>query len=315
MTPATPLLFELAPKQIEHNYFTLELENEIAVINAAIGAAITGAKAMAGTSGGGFDLMTEALSFAGQAEVPLVLYNAQRPGPGTGVPTATAQGDLNMVRHSGHGDFPRIVLAPGDITECEELTSQCFYFSQKLKIPCILLTDKHLSESFFTSEDIPKITKSEKLATLKRYNSYEHDENGNVVETPEAIEKEITKRINKFSLVNKEISKFQQFKVFGKKTSKNIIISWGSNKGVILDCIQDLDVKFIHITHLVPFAEGLEKELKDKNIIAIENNSHSHLAELISENTGLEINKHILKYNGLPFYANELKKEIKRILK
>lgn len=270
---------------------------------------------MAGTSGGGFDLMTEALSLAGQAEVPLVLYLAQRPGPGTGVPTATAQGDLNMARHSGHGDFPRVVLAPGDITECEELTSQCFYLSQKLKVPCILLTDKHLSESYYTSEETPKIIKSEKSTSLKRFNSYEHDQDGNVVETPDKIEIEIAKRIKKFGMLNKEISKFKQYMVFGKKESKNVIISWGSTKGAILDSISDFDVKFIHITHLVPFAEGLEKELKDKNIIAIENNSHSHLAELISEHTGFKINKYILKYSGLPFYANELKEEIKRALK
>ncbi len=315
MTPATPLLFELAPKQMENNYLTLELENEISVINAAIGAAITGAKSMCGTSGGGFDLMTEALSLAGQAEVPLVLYLAQRPGPGTGVPTATAQGDLNMARHSGHGDFPRVVLAPGDITECEELTSHCFYLSQKLKIPCILLTDKHLSESYFTSGESPKIIKSEKSTSLKRYNSYEHDSEGNVVESPEKIIEAIAKRIKKFGLLNKEISKFEQYKVFGKKNSKNVIVSWGSTKGVILDSIPEFDVKYVHITHLVPFAEGLEKELKDKNLIMIENNSTSQLSEIILENTGFKIKTNILKYDGLPFYSNELKEELKKVLK
>jgi len=315
MTPATPLLFELAPKQTKHNYLTIGLENEIAVINAAIGAALTGAKSMLGTSGGGFDLMTEGLSMAGQAEIPLVLYNSQRPGPGTGVPTSTAQGDLNMVRHAGHGDFPRVVLAPGDITECEELISQCFYLSQKLKIPCIFLTDKHLSESYYTSEATPKIIKSQKTTSLKRYNSYEHDENGNLIETPTEIQKIISKRINKFNILKKEISRFKQYKIFGKRNSNNVIISWGSTKGAILDSIQGLNVKYIHITHLFPFAKGLEKELKNKKIITIENNSNSQLSELILENTRFRITKNILKYNGLPFYTNELKEELKRILK
>ena len=138
MTPATPVLGELAEKQKEENIFVFEPENEIAVINAAVGSSITGAKAMIGTSGGGFDLMTEALSLIGMAEVPLVIYLSQRPGPSTGLATYTGQGDLQMARHSGHGEFPRVLVAPGEPKECQELTSQCFYFSQKFKIPAII---------------------------------------------------------------------------------------------------------------------------------------------------------------------------------
>src|SRR4030043_209154 len=100
MTPATNVAGELAEKQIENNHIVLELENEIAVINAAIGSAITGAKKMIGTSGGGFDLMTEALSLAGIAESPLVIYLASRPGPSTGLATYSGQGDLDMARHA-----------------------------------------------------------------------------------------------------------------------------------------------------------------------------------------------------------------------
>ncbi|MFH1365479.1 MAG: 2-oxoacid:acceptor oxidoreductase family protein, partial [archaeon] len=162
MTPATPVLSELAQKQEKNNFLTLELENEIAVIMSAIGSAATGAKSMVGTSGGGFDLMTEAISMAGQTEIPIVIYLAQRPGPSTGVATSTSQGDLNLARHSGHGEFPRIVLAPGCPKEASELTSQAFYFSQKFKIPVIILSDKHLAESFYTLSEKPKITNSEK---------------------------------------------------------------------------------------------------------------------------------------------------------
>jgi len=98
---------------------------------------------MIGTSGGGFDLMTESLSLAGIAETPLVIYLASRPGPSTGVATYTAQGDLDMARYAGHGEFPRMVLAPGCPKEAEELTSQAFYFSQQFGIPIIILSDKH----------------------------------------------------------------------------------------------------------------------------------------------------------------------------
>jgi 2-oxoglutarate ferredoxin oxidoreductase subunit alpha len=150
MTPATNVLGELAEKQIKNNILVLELESEIAVINSAIGSVITGAKAMIGTSGGGFDLMTESLSLTGIAEIPLVIYLASRPGPSTGVATYTGQGDLQLAKNAGHGEFNRIVLAPGDPKECEELISQSFYFSQKFKIPAVILSDKHLAESIYT---------------------------------------------------------------------------------------------------------------------------------------------------------------------
>jgi len=114
---------------------------------------------MIGTSGGGFDLMTESLSLCGMAEVPLVFYLAMRPGPSTGVATYTSQADLNLALYSGHGEFPRIVLAPGDPKEAIELTNQAFYFSQKFKIPSIIVSDKHLAESFYTLHDNPKLTK------------------------------------------------------------------------------------------------------------------------------------------------------------
>ena len=178
MTPATPILGELAEKQEEKQILVLQLENEISVINAGIGSAMTGAKIMMGTSGGGFDLMAESISLAGMAEVPIVIYLAQRPGPASGVATYTAQGDLHIARHSGHGEFPRTVFAPGDPKECEELTSQAFYFSQIFGIPSIVLGDKHLAESFYTLTEKPKIEHSRKLASMGRYNSYEKNKTG-----------------------------------------------------------------------------------------------------------------------------------------
>lgn len=315
MTPATPLLFELAPLQIKNNFLVLELENEISVINAALGSSITGAKSMVGTSGGGFDLMTEALSLAGIAEIPLVIYLAQRPGPGTGVPTYTSQGDLDVARHSGHGEFPRLVVAPGDPIEAAELTSQCFYFSQKFKIPSILLSDKHLAESFYTLEKEAKITDSEKSTSLKRYNSYEHNLKGEVIDDIDNIKKAVESRIKKSKDMAKEAEKFNMFDIYGK-TSKNLIVSWGSTKGAILDAIKDLDCKFLQILYLEPFPEKIKTELnKAENVIVIENNSTSPLSSLIAEKTGILIKNKILKYDARPFLADELKKEIKENLK
>lgn len=314
MTPATPLLSELANSKGEH--LTIELENEIAVINAGVGSAITGDKAMIGSSGGGFDLMTEAISMTGQAEIPLVAYLAMRPGPGTGVATYTSQGDLQMARHCGHGEFQRLVVAPGDPTEAEELTSQCFYFSQKYKIPAIIISDKHLAESFYTCEEKAKITKSEKTTILKRYNSYENDIDGSATENPEIIKNNFKKRIQKQKDIEKEVENFEQFRIYGNKNSKNIVVSWGSTKGAILDAIKDLDIKFIQILYIEPFPKEIKKELGG-NLILIENNSTGQLGEIIAEKTGIfiEDKNKILRYDGRPFLADELREEIRRRIK
>lgn len=316
MTPATPILGELAEKQIENNQLVLELENEIAVINAGVGSAITGAKVMVGTSGGGFDLMTEALSLTGMAEVPLVIYLAQRPGPATGVATYTAQGDLNIARHSGHGEFQRVILAPGDPKEAQELTSQAFYFSQKFKIPIIVISDKHLGESFYTLNKKAKIVGSKKTTNLIRYNSYEKDVSGSATDNPKIITKNVINRLKKSEDIEKEAEKFEQYRIFGNKDSKNVIVSWGSPKGAILDAIRDLDCKFIQILYIEPFPKEVSKELKG-NIILIESNSTAQLASLIAEKTGIfiEDKNKILRFDGRPFLCDELKKEIQKRLR
>jgi len=318
MTPATPLLGILAKEQAEKNYLVLEIENEIGVINAAIGSAITGAKSMVGTSGGGFDLMVESLSLIGMAGIPLVIYLAQRPGPGTGVPTYTSQGDLNDARHAGHGDFPRMVLAPGDPNEAAELTSEAFYFSQKYKIPVIVLNDKHLAESFYTLKKKPKLRKSGKLTNLKKYTSYEHFRSGISTEDPVKVRKGVEERLKKIKKIAKESQKFRMFKIYGKKNSKNLIVSWGSTKGAILDAIKNLNCKFLQIIYLEPFSVRIRKHLeKAKNVIIIENNSRSQLSDVIAEKTGFLIkdkNK-ILKYDARPFLGEELRKLIRKKLK
>ncbi len=317
MTPATNVLSELAEKQKSENILVLEIENEIGVINTAIGSAITGAKAMIGTSGGGFDLMTEALSLTGIAEVPLVIYLAQRPGPSTGLATYTGQGDLQMARYSGHGEFPRVLFAPGEPKECEELTSQAFYFSQKFKIPAIILSDKHLAESFYTLNEKPKIVKSEKSTKLERFNSYEKDETGSATENPEIINKNVERRLKKEKEIEKEAEKFTQYNVYGKKNSKNLVVSWGSTKGAILDAIKDLDAKFIQILHIEPFPSAKIKKELTGNLILVENSATGQMADIITEKTGVFVeNKNkILRYDGRPFLADELRKEIERRLK
>ena len=309
MTPATPILSELAKNK---NVKVIELENEIAVANAGVGSSMTGALTMVGTSGGGFDLMGETLSLTGIAEIPLVFYLAQRPGPGTGVATYSSQGDLNIARHSGHGEFARIVLAPGDPSEAEELTNQAFYFSQKFQTPSIIISDKHLGESFYSCSKKPKIVRVMKNTKMKRYNSYEKDSEGSATEDIKIVNKNIERRLKKIKDIEKESKKFSKYSVYGKKNSKNVLVSWGSTKGAIIDAIKDLDCKFVQIKYIEPFPEEIEKELKNKNLILIENNATGLLGNLIREKTGIEIKKKILRYDGRPFLRNELEEEIKK---
>ncbi len=308
MTPATPVMFELASLQEKNNFLMLELESEIAVMNAALGTSITGAKVMIGTSGGGFDLMTEALSMAGMAEIPIVCYLASRPGPSTGLATYTSQGDLNLALYSGHGEFSRVVLAPGDPVESQELTSQAFYFSQKFKIPAIVLSDKHLAESVYTLDSSARITKSAKLISLKRYNSYESNENGEAVEDSDTINKNVEKRLKKALELKKEASKFEQYKVYGDKNSKKVVVSYGSTKGAILDALPS-DWKFIQILYLEPFPEISELKSASK-IILVENSATGMLGDLIRARTGIKIDKKILRYDGRPFLADELRENL-----
>jgi 2-oxoglutarate ferredoxin oxidoreductase subunit alpha len=318
MTPATGVMTELAEDQVEKNHLVIELENEIAVANAGVGSAITGAKVMVGTSGGGFDLMTETLSLTGVAGVPLVFYLAQRPGPGTGVATYQAQGDLNIALHSGHGEFPRVVLAPGDIKEAEELTTQAFYFSQRFQIPVILLSDKHLAESVYTMDWKSELVSSKKLTSFGRYNSYEKNIEGSATEDPEIVKRNIDARNKKKPYIEDAAKSFYSYKVFGKTDSENVVISYGSTKGAILDSIEDIDVKFVHVLYLEPFPKAnIWKELIGKNIILVENSSTGQLGDLIKEKTGFNIpdkNK-ILRYDGRPFLKDELQKEIQRRLR
>jgi len=324
MTPATPVLTDLSQMQLEKNmkHKTIELENEIAVIIAGLGSSITGKKVMVGSSGGGFDLMTEGLSLAGQAEIPIVLYLSSRPGPGTGVATYTSQGELNLALYSGHGEFSRLVLAPGDPKECKELTNQAFYFSQKYRVPSIILADKHLAEAKYLIENSQKILPVENsIIEMKRYNSYEHDEKEKSIATEDKkiIKKNFERRMKKQEEINGEAESFEMFKVYGKQSSKNLIIGWGSTKGAILDAITEgkIDAKFLQILYIDPFSRKIKPILEEaRKIVIVENNSTSPLSGLIAQKTGIIINdkNKILRYDGRPFFSYELAKEIKERL-
>jgi 2-oxoglutarate ferredoxin oxidoreductase subunit alpha len=324
MTPATPVMMELAQLSKDKNakHKVIELENEIAVMISALGSSIVGARSMVGTSGGGFDLMTEGLSMAGQAEIPIVIYLSSRPGPSTGLATYSGQGDLNLALYSGHGEFSRVVITPGDALESIESTNQAFYLSQKFRVPAFVYGDKHLAESKSVvqeSEKILEITNS--ITKPQKFNSYEHDANGIATESAEITKKNFDRKGKKYQELVKEASKFVQYKIHGSKTSKNIVIGWGSTKGAILDAINDgkLDAKFLQIIYMKPFpAKQVAEEIKKaKKVLIVENNATAQLADLITRKTGFFIDdkNKILRYDGRPFLSDELGEELKRRIK
>jgi len=317
MTPATGVLHELAARQRNNNVKVIQPENEIAVANAGLGASFAGKKVMIGTSGGGYDLMTEALSLQGQSEIPLVVYLASRPGPGTGVPTYTSQADLDIALRGGHGEFPRVVIAPGDPTEAIEKTNEAFYLAEKFRTLSIILTDKHLAESEFSTDKQAKkplkISVNRKLPgqAIVKANSYEHTDKQETSEDPEVTKRGAERRIAKYNQIKKEVKKFEMIKIHGKKNSKNLIIGWGSTKGAILDAIKGLDYKFLQVLYMKPLSDEIEKEIKKaKKIILVENNVTGQLGRLIREKSGIKIENRILKYDSRPFLSDELRKQL-----
>ncbi|MFH1891005.1 MAG: 2-oxoacid:acceptor oxidoreductase subunit alpha [Candidatus Kuenenbacteria bacterium] len=348
MTPATSIMHVLAKEQRKHNLVVHQTEDEISAIGVAIGAASTGVRAATGTSGGGFCLMTESLGLAAITETPLVVINSQRTAPATGLPTWTEQGDLQFMIRASHGEFPRFVIAPGDAEEAFYMIQDGFNLAEKFQVPVIFLMDKMISESDFSMYDVDtkKISikregflsdnEVERMADYKRYeftntgiskravpgqkggvhiiNSDDHDEYGFSTEESEMRTKMMDKRFKKLALMEAEI---KEPVLYGPSNADLTVVGWGSVKGAALDAIQEYknkSVNFLHISYIWPFPKKrVEAVLKKaKNILLVENNKTGQLGDLIREQTGIEIKNNFLKYDGRPFFREEVIREIKR---
>lgn len=294
MTPATSVLHYLAGKAASEGVVVKHAEDEISVINMALGAAHVGARAMCATSGGGFALMGEAIGLAGVSETPIVLIDVQRPGPATGMPTWTDQGDLRFVLHAAQGEFPRIVLAPGDASECFYQTAEALNLAEKYQLPVIILSDKYLGEGAATVplfdekkvkiERGKLITEEKALANYKRYkvtadgvsprtlpgtkggifsaDSYEHDEFGFSSETAADRIAQVDKRARKLASAAAELGGANHY---GPAHAKITLVGWGSTKGIILDALELLPprlknkINFLHLNVVWPFPTKLVK--------------------------------------------------------
>ncbi|RME79132.1 MAG: 2-oxoacid:acceptor oxidoreductase subunit alpha [Methanobacteriota archaeon] len=349
MTPASSVLHFLVQKQVEgHDIAVVQAEDEIAAAQFAIGANYAGVRAMTGTSGGGFALMTEGVGMAAIAETPVVFFLAQRTGPSTGMPTWTEQGDLFQVLGASQGEFLRVILAPGTVEEAYYGAAEALNIADRYQLPVFLLSDKFLSESHFTMEKPQKveidrgklITDSEDLKELMmgerflRYKdsedgisartipgvkngqhvatSYEHYEDSFTTEKFDERVKQVDKRERKLKALLEESWKP---KVYGE--GEIYLACWGSQVGPLLDAQKSLakdgiNVGVIHFTWLYPLDEKKVLEvLEGKKVMMFENNSTGLFSKLLRMETGWKANGLVLKYNGRQFFKEQVEKVVR----
>jgi len=347
MTPSTPILHYLAANAQKLNLVVNHAEDEIGVINMAIGAGFAGVRSMVATSGGGFSLMVEGLGLAGGTETPLVIILGMRPGPASGMPTWSGQGDLLFAINAAQDEFPRIVLAPGDPEEAFDLAAKAQNLAEKYQLPVIILSDKNMGEGYYTSQRPPDKYKNRRYSLapeaaesdqpFPRYlvtdtgisprplpgqpggvhlaNSYEHDELGYATEISAERVKQMNKRLKKLETIlgGGDLIAPQ---LFGPKSAKTTLVSWGSNKGAIVDALPQLpDINYLHFSWMWPFPEKQFKALISHNprLVTIEGNATAQLAKLIAQQTGIIIKDKILKYDGRRFYPEEIIEAVKKL--
>ena len=343
MSPATGVLTFLAGHAREFEIIAEQAEDEVAAINMAIGAWYAGARAMVTTSGGGFALMTEGLSLAGIIESPVVVHPAQRPGPATGLPTRTEQADLELALYAGHGEFPRVLFAPGSIEDAFYLTQKAFHLADKYQVPVLILTDQYLMDAYYNTAyfDLPD-TKNEKCivrtnADYKRYeltengvsprgvpgfgqglvavDSDEHDEDGHITEDLDIRTEMVDKRLRKLELLEHEVLPPD---LTGPEDYKYLAVCWGSTYQVVDEAVRNLgrnDVAFLHFRQVYPLpSDTIDYLQKAQRTIIIENNATSQFAKLIKLHTGIDIEDRILKYSGLSFSVEELTEKLNDLL-
>ena len=342
MSPSTGVIHFLAKHADDFGIVVEQAEDEISAINMIQGAWYAGARAMTTTSGGGFALMEEGISNAAITETPIVIHLAQRPGPSTGLPTKTEQGDLNLALYAGHGEFPRIIFAPGNFEDGIFLTQKAFNLADKYQVPVIILTDQFYIDSYQNIKSIDfsnfnienhfietdKDYKRYKLTKdgisprgipfhgkgFVRFDSHEHDEGGFITEDPDLRQKMMDKRLGKLNSYSKESIDAE---IIGSQNYKTLIVGWGSTYGVIKEAIENInddDFAFAYFKQIYPLPNNTKEILsKAKKLILIENNATAQFGQLIKRDTGMEFANNILKYNGMPFSVEEITEKIKAL--
>ena len=365
MTPSSPLLAYIADTQNETGIIVKQAEDEITAVQMMSGAMLMGTRAITTTSGGGFDLMTETVSLNGILENPAVIVLAQRPGPSTGLPTWTAQGDLLLAVNSAHGEFPRLVMSVSNSQDAFDLMPEAFNLAEEFQIPVIVLNDKHIAEGLFTQESYDQkkaeirrgklVTDKKELSILKAEDRYdptvkdgvskrwlpgtqavtfcsqgdEHNADGSVDESAKNATEQMDKRMRKMVVLRNVLPEPQLFKydvdlkaLNEKCKMKNekleseldvLLIGWGSTKGAVLDSLssdqlKDKSIGYLHWDYLWPLKTERFEELvkKAKKVICVEGNKQGQLNMLLKQECGKCAESKILKYDGRPFFTDEL---------
>lgn len=335
MSPGTALMTLLEEKSHQFDILIEQAEDEIAALNMVIGAWYAGARALTTTSGGGFALMSEAVSLSGMTETPAVIHVAQRPGPATGLPTRTEQADLNLVLYAGHGEFPRFIFAPGRAEDGAEVMARAFYMADKYQIPVFILSDQYWLESLSQIDRLdfnPKYLESFIIKTDRNYKRYafdpsgisprgipgygsgfvkvdsdEHDEEGMITESFTTRVKMHEKRLNKLKLMHKDNL---EPLISGSEKQTDLLLSWGSTYGVIAEALHahpQWGYTHMHFIQVTPLPQSIAKIINSaKTITVIENNATGQFANLIQMTFGVKVTHQLLKYSGEPFYVDEL---------
>jgi len=339
MTPSTSVPLTLAANAARMGLVVEQAEDEIAAVNMALGASFAGATCLVSTSGGGFALMIEGVSLAGMTETPVVIVIAQRPGPATGLPTRTAQQDLELVLHAGHGEFPRAVFAPGAIEECFHLTRRAVLTAQQIQTPVFVLTDQFLADSYravepFEVEGLEAVQVAADESAALPYQRYaltesgvsprlipglseylvvadsdEHTEDGHLTEDLEAAQAMNEKRRRKERIL---LDQATPPTYVGDEDPEILLVCWGSTQGAVIEAATRLAAQksrktgvlhFGQVWPLVP-AQFLDRLERARTVVAVEGNAVGQLARLIRRETGFHIPGRVNRYDGLPMTAD-----------
>ncbi|MEW5960459.1 MAG: 2-oxoacid:acceptor oxidoreductase subunit alpha [Chloroflexota bacterium] len=353
MSPASSLLHWLVARSEKLGVMVKQAEDELAVVNMAIGAGLAGARSMCATSGGGFALMTEAIGMAGIMETPVVILNVQRGGPSTGLPTRTEQGDLNQALGASQGDFPRVIMAPATVTDAFYTAVEAHNLAEEFQVPVIMLSDLMLGEHPETLEpdalraDVPiergKLL-SEAPAGYKRFAltldhisprvlpgtpdgayvsaSDEHDEEGVLISdefTNEAIRRKMQeKRMAKLEAIRQKLPAPQ---LEGPARAEVTLVGWGSTWGAIHEAVEQLagaglTANHLHLKYLFPFqAEAVAEILsQSRRVIVVEVNSSGQFARHLRAETGIRAYATVLQYAGEPFTPGYITQAVQAIV-
>jgi 2-oxoglutarate ferredoxin oxidoreductase subunit alpha len=335
MSPSTDVLMHMAEYSRDLDIIVEQVEDEVGVFNMSLGAWAAGSRAMVTTSGGGFALMTEGVSLAGMHESPAVVHLAQRPGPATGLPTRTEQGDLNLVLYAGHGDFPRIILAPGTLEEAFRLSALAFDVADRFQVPVFIMTDQYFIDSCYTTPafDVATVKRAAYVVPTtpeyKRYaltedglsprgvfghgegfvhlDSDEHDEDGYITESAEIRNAMVQKRQKKGRQID---AAALPPTLIGTPKDATLVICWGSTFPIVKEALGRLgrsDVALMHLGWVYPLHESVAEHCRSaRSVIVVENNASGQLAQLLQLKAGLGRHSLLLKYDGMPFGVQEL---------